>query len=360
MQAFNLPLNTVSFGQISTSIVRYLFEKKKDIYLFPIGNIDLSSVNLSSKDFDSWLTKGIMNAMETYDKKHPIFKLWHLNGSLESFSNCQTLLSFYELNKPTIPEINIIKNNNKVYFTSQYTVDIFKAYGASNVDYLPLFFDRYNFFNKEKTYFDDGRITFNLTGKLEKRKHHLKIIKAWAKKFGNNSKYFLQCSLFNPFLKQEDQNRLIASSLEGKMYFNIQFLNWMQSNDTYNDFLNSANIIIGMSGGEGWGLPEFHSTAIGKHAVILNAHGYKSWANKENSVLVDPNDKMVDAEDGIFFRKNMPYNQGEIFDFNEDDFISACEEVIKKVEKNKINEAGLKLQKDFSIDHFMNNLGKLE
>jgi len=358
MHAFHLPLNTVSFGQISTSVVRYLFDKKQDIYLFPIGNIDLSSINLFDKEFESWITKGIMNAMETFSRKEPIFKLWHLNGSLESFSDRQTLLSFYELNNPTLPEVNIIKNNEKVYFTSQYTVDIFKNYGASNVHYLPLFFDKYNFFRKDKNYFGDGRITFNLTGKLEKRKHHLKIIKAWAKKFGNNSKYFLQCSLFNPFLKQEDQNRLLASALDGKMYFNIQFLNWMQLNDIYNDYLNSADIIIGMSGGEGWGLPEFHSTAIGKHAVILNAHGYKSWANKENSVLVNPNNKMIDAEDGVFFRKNMPYNQGQIFDFDEDDFISACEESIKRVEKNKINEAGLDLQKAFTIEKFIENISK--
>jgi hypothetical protein len=63
----------------------------------------------------------------------------------------------------------------------------------------------------------------------------------------------------------------------------------MQSNETYNDYLNSGDIIIAMSGGEGWGLPEFHSLALGKHGVILNAHVYKDWANEENSCLVRKN-----------------------------------------------------------------------
>jgi len=365
MDAFNLPLNPVSFGQISTSLVRYLFEEKREISLFPIGNIDLSAQDFVikqdqySRDFQEWIGRGIVNAMDKFKRKKSLFKLWHLNGSMESFSDNQSLLSFYELNMPTKAEINIINNNYQVFFSSQYTVDIFKQYGVKNVNYMPLFFDRYNFSKKDKNYFDDDRVVFNLVGKLEKRKNHLKIIRAWAKKFGNNNKYFLQCALFNPFLKPEDQNRMIASALDGIGYFNIQFLNFMQHNSIYNDFLNSANIIIGMSGGEGWGLPEFHSVAIGKHAVIMDGHGYKSWANSENATLVNPSKQMIDSEDGIFFRKNLPYNQGQIFDFNEDDFISACEEAALKVGKNKVNSNGLKLQQDFSIEKFVSKLDNL-
>ena len=60
----------------------------------------------------------------------------------------------------------------------------------------------------------------------------------------------------------------------------------MDKNIVYNDFLNSGDIILGMSGGEGWGLPEFHSVGMGKHAVVLNAHSYKDWADEINSVLI--------------------------------------------------------------------------
>ena len=51
----------------------------------------------------------------------------------------------------------------------------------------------------------------------------------------------------------------------------------MPTNTAYNDYLNSGDIIIGMSGGEGWGLPEFHSVALGKYGIILNAHAYKEF-----------------------------------------------------------------------------------
>ena len=60
---------------------------------------------------------------------------------------------------------------------------------------------------------------------------------------------------------------------QGQKFFNVNFFGYMAKNTLYNDFLNSADVILGMSGGEGWALPEFQSVAMGKHAVILNASG---------------------------------------------------------------------------------------
>lgn len=343
---FNLPINSVSFGQVSTALLKRLKERGTETNLFEIGSIDLSSQE-EDRDFISWIEESLKRAKESHDRNSKIFKLWHLNGSLQSYSNEQHLLSFYELDDPTPFELNIARNS-VLYFSSEYTVDVFKSKGV-DAEYIPLFFDHYNFKDTGKKYFDDGRIVFNLVGKFEKRKHHAKVLKAWASKYGNNKKYFLQCSTFNPFLKPQDNNALVANALGGQRYFNISHLPFMAKNSIYNDYLNSSNIVIGMSGGEGWGLPEFQSVALGKHAVILNANGYKSWANSDNSILVEPSGK-IDSEDGMFFKKGLNINQGQIFDFNEDDFISACELAIKNVEQNPVNENGIKIQSDFSID----------
>jgi glycosyltransferase involved in cell wall biosynthesis len=353
--AFNLPINSVSFGQISTLILRELYNSKLNVGILPIGNVDLSTQSDLTQEFGNWLQQSINSSLETYNRKNKLFKLWHLNGSFESYSNEQVLLSFYELDQPTKVELNTVKNNHKVLFSSKETVEIFKNLGCKNVEYIPLAFDKYNFNRIDKPYFVDDRIVFNLVGKLEKRKHHLKLIKLWAKKFGNNKKYALQCCIFNPFMKPEDQNNLIAQALEGKTYFNINFLPFMGQNKIYNDFLNSANIVLGMSGAEGWGLPEFHSVAMGKYAVIMDAHGYKSWANESNSVLVQANSK-IEAYDGMFFNKGAPYNQGNIYDFSEEEFINGCELAIKKVESDKLNKEGLKLQQEFTSEKFIENV----
>ena len=64
----------------------------------------------------------------------------------------------------------------------------------------------------------------------------------------------------------------------------------------------------------------------------------------------------VAAYDGMFFHKGQPFNQGNIYDFNEEEFIVACENVTTKVQKNKVNEVGLALQETFSKDKFASNV----
>ena len=355
--ALNLPINTVSFGQASTLFLRTLFDREKasgqdnNIFLFPIGPVDLSSQPVN-QEFNNWISSKIANAMDNYNKDIPIFKLWHLNGSLESFSRNQSLLSFYELDEPTKVEINVARNN-KMYFSSKYTCDIFSNYGV-NAQYLPLGFDSYNFFPLKKKYQDD-RITFNLCGKFEKRKHHAKVVQAWIKKFGNNPKYALQCATYNVFINEQQNAQIVNNVIGGNKPFNVNFFPKMNENNIYNDFLNSADIILGMSGAEGFGLPEFQSVAIGKHAVMLKAHAYKDWATDDMATWVLPNGK-TPAYDGMFFHKGQPFNQGNIFDFSEDDFISACEQAIRKVESSRVNQAGLTLQNTFSKEVFVDNV----
>ena len=353
--ASNVPINQVSFGQVSLLLLRLLHKRiiggtsDVGVYLFPIGG-NMTLAKNEDEVFVRWLHSCGMKALESFSKDQKILKLWHLAGGLESFSKEQSLLSFYEVDSPTKTELNVARNNNTI-FTSKYSCEVFRNLGVET-SYVPLAFDGFNFSPTGKRYFQDDRITFNIVGKFEKRKRHEKTIKAWIKRFGNNPKYFLNCAIYNHFLTPEQNNYAVSSLMEGKKYFNVGFLSFMESNHNYNDFLNSADIIIGMSGGEGWGLPEFHSVGLGKHAVILNAHAYKDWANSDNSVLVNPSGK-IPASDGIFFHQGGAYNQGNIFDFEDEEFVAACETAILRVESSRVNSNGLKIQEDFSGERFL-------
>lgn len=352
--ALHLPINSVSFGQVSTLLLRGCLAKNIKPSLFPLGgNIDLNSQE-DDKNFFEYISHCAQKANKEHSRNTPTLKLWHLSGSTESFSRDHYLLSFYELDQPTSSEINVAKNCDKLFFSNKHTQEIFNQFGV-NSEVIPLAFDRFNFKRINKKYFDDDRIVFNLVGKFEKRKHHQKIIQAWTKKFGNNKKYFLQCALYNPFLNEQQNKQLFSQSLGGKNYFNVQFLGPMPKNTLYNDFLNSGDVVIGMSGGEGWGLPEFQSVGLGKHAVILNATGYKEWATPENSLLVEPSGK-IEVYDNLFFHKGKEWNQGNIYDFKDDDFISACEEVIKRVENKPLNSEGLKITQEFTIEKTLEKL----
>lgn len=334
--------------------MRGFFERKLNPAVVPIaGKVDFNSQETNHAFFD-YVNKCVKKANAEHSRDVPSFKLWHLTEGLHSISRVNNLLTFYELDEPTASEINLAKNQDKLIFTNKYSQEVFNQFGVDS-HVIPLAFDKYNFKRVSKKYFDDDRIVFNLSGKFEKRKHHRKIIQAWVKKFGNNKKYFLQCSIYNPFLQEKQNRDLFIDAVGGQSVFNVQFLGHMPTNSLYNDYLNSSDVIIGMSGAEGWGLPEFQSIALGKHSVVLNAHSYKEWATPDNSVLIDPTGKEP-AYDGIFFHKGQEWNQGNIFSFNDDDFISGCEKAIERVENNHVNENGLKLQEQFSLDKTLDKL----
>jgi hypothetical protein len=351
--AFNLPLNSTSLGQVSLGILRELFNRRLEINLLPIGGVDLSTQKQDS-EFLSWIKSSILPSLSTHSKKTPIFKLWHLNGSLESFSEKQVLLSFYEVDSPTPVEINIVKNNEKVLFSSNYTVDLFKSLGLKNVEFLPLAFDSNHFYQTTKRKIEG--IQFGLFGKLEpQRKRHLKTLALWAKKYGNNPNYKLNCAIFNHFLDPATQSQIINQALNGQKYFNINFLNFMQSNEIYNDLLNNTDIVLAMSGGEGWGLPEFQCVALGKHCLGLNAHAYKDWMTEENSVLIQPNSK-IPCYDNVFFRQGENFNQGNIFDWNDQEFLDGLDKVESRYKENSINTEGLKLQEKFTYSKMVDSI----
>lgn len=346
---FNTPINTVSFGQISIRVLKEIykmFDKETNINIFNIGNVSVS--NEEDPNFLQWLNTKILESTKKYSFNDPCFKLWHLSDSTRSYSRNTVLLTFYELDSPTREEVNIA-NNNHTFVTNRFTQQVFSDYG-SKIGYIPLFFDSEVFKKLDEKPFVDDRICFTLMGKFEKRKHHKKVIQSWVKKFGNNRKYFLNCALFNVHMTQEENNASFADALgTSEVPFNVNFCPYMQSNADYNRFLNSASIALCMSGGEGWGLPEFHSVGIGKHAVVLNAHGYREWANEDNATLISPSGK-ISAVDGRFFKPGGFFNQGNIFDFSEDEFIAGCEKAIQKYESNPVNEAGLLLQEKFPVE----------
>jgi len=351
--SFNLPLNSTSLGQVSFSILRELYKRKLQINLFPIGGVDIST-QIQDNEFVSWIQQSISSSLKEHKKTTPVFKLWHLNGSLESFSNKQVLLSFYEVDSPTSTEINIAKNNEKLILSSNYAVSIFKNLGLDNVEFLPLAFDSTHFKQIPKKNIDS--IQFGLFGKLEpQRKRHLKTLSLWAKKYGNNPNYTLNCAVFNHFIDPNVQSQLINQALNGQKYFNINFLNYMPSNEMFNDLLNNIDIVLAMSGGEGWGLPEFQSVALGKHCVGLNAHAYKDWMTEDNTVFVQPNSK-IPCYDNIFFKQGDIYNQGNIFDWDDNEFLSALDTVENKFKKNPININGLKLQETFTYSNMVNSI----
>ena len=144
----------------------------------------------------------------------------------------------------------------------------------------------------------------------------------------------------------------IINNLHSLYYSNINFLPPLRTNTEVNHLLNSVDIdLTGLSGAEGWNLPAFNATALGKWSIVSNHSAHKAWATKENSILLEAQEKEP-AADGLFFAPTGDFNQGSICKFNKDQAVAAMEEAEKKV--NTVNEEGLKLQNEFTYEKTLN------
>lgn len=342
---FNAPLNNLSFGNVSYNLLKEMYRREMSVVYFPIGDsLNFSAFDKATDDFKNWVTSSANKRLVNIQKDLPCLKMWHLMNSEFRLSDKQILYTFYELDEPTQTEASITNLQHKTVFSSNYANSLFKRAGCENTCSIPIGFDD-DFHKTNKEYLKD-RIHFVLMGKFEKRKHTQKIIKLWAKRFGNDPKYQLSCCVTNPFFKPEQMNQIIQNALEGQRYININFLPHLKTNSEVNELLNSADIdLTGLSGAEGWNLPAFNATCLGKWSLVLNCTSHKDWANASNSFLVEPSHKEP-AEDGVFFRSGQDFNQGNIYGFEEDDVVSKMEEAVEKCKEN--NSEGEKLKDEFN------------
>ena len=342
----DIPINNLSFGNVGVNILRELFQREANISLFPRGPKDLSSFNKLPEDFTQWIDQCEKNRHRNLDKNTPTLTLWHLNGSDRRISSKQFLLTFYELESPTFTEKKLVNFQDHTFLTNPSAVEAFKSIGCENVSYIPLGFDPDFIEHQSDKKSVEGKIHFVLMGKYEKRKHTQEIIQTWLKKYGNNNKFLLTCCVTNPFLKTEQMTSLLNQLLDGKHYNNINFLPHLKTNTEVNHLLNSADIdLTGLSGAEGWNLPAFNATALGKWSVVYNHTGHRSWATPSNSILLEVKNK-EDIYDDLFFQKGTTFNQGSMYVFDSDQAIGGMEEAVKKCEAP--NQEGKKLQKDFT------------
>ena len=150
---------------------------------------------------------------------------------------------------------------------------------------------------------------------------------------------------------------LLTQLVDGKHYSKINFLPHLKTNTEVNHLLNSADIdLSGLSGAEGWNLPSFNATALGKWSIVYNHTGHQGWANEKNSILIQP-DKQEDIYDNMFFFKGHPFNQGSMYSFDEEQAIAAMEKAIGLASTK--NTEGLKLKEDFSYKRTVDQILKV-
>jgi hypothetical protein len=347
-----LPINSVSFGDVGYNIMYELFKRDIKPNFFPI-NLDVQSFDKTPGEFANYLGECASKSLKTFKRTYPCFKLWHIQGSENSVSNSNHLFTFRELDQISEIEANILNNHETIFVSCEETKRTFEDFGVtSKVVYCPLGFDSLHYFKKEKRNIGDDRIFFLINGKVEKRKRTKKAIQLWLKKFGYNPKYVLNLAVQNPHFKPEQMNGIYADIFNGqKPPFNVNILPFLKTKGELNDLYNQSDIIIDASSYETWSIPSFTCVALGKHAVIHNCGGVKGWATKDNSCLFYPSGKEI-AHDGVFFNKDKnDFGFGNWFIWEDEAYVNALEESVKRFEASPVNTNGLQLQEKFKYSN---------
>lgn len=341
------PLGSQSFGQVSLNLLREIFSIRDDVCFFAEGQYkggqELAAFDVE-KSFLDKLNAAYARRFMFDPKRDTCIRLWHINGAETRLCNREILYTYHETSELTSLEKRILSFQDKVAVSSSYSQSVFSKHGVTSYVVNPGFDPDLKIIQRK--YFPN-HIHFGIMGKFEKRKHTAKTIGLWAKKYGNDSRFKLTCAVFNPFLSQEQNDVAFDRALDGKKYNNIFKIPYMPKNSMMNDFLCSLDIdLTGLSGGEGWNLPAFNATALGKWSIVLNATAHKDWATSDNSILVEPSGE-IPCEDGVFFKNGLPFNQGNFFDYSEESFYSATNLAISKAKVNNVSGLSLQTEKSY-------------
>lgn len=347
------PLNSLSLGQFSYNVLRELYRKKIQCVIFPKGPIDISAFKADTQ-FHQWLDRAINDRLKKFDRTVPTLALWHINGSELKPSDKQYLFSFHETDSPTESEINIVNQQDHTFFSSNWTVGNFQTYGSPKVSFIPLGFDE-EFFPMAERQTSDDIIHWGLVGKAEQRKNTQLIIATWVKKYGGNFKHFLTLCIDNPFFKPEHMNAFYNGCFGGKPKpDNVNILPRLKTNSEMNKLYNSFDVdLSGFSSSEGWNIPAFTATALGKWSIVTNCTAHKDWATPENSVMVNT-EILRPVYDGVFFQQGQPFSQGNIYSVTEEQLLEAFGRA-EKVAKVP-NKEGLKLIEKFTYKNTVDEI----
>jgi hypothetical protein len=346
---FSAPISQLSLGQVSYNFLREMWKRDYDVGYLPIGNVDLTAFQ-PPQEFVGWLQKSIDQRIKLIKKDVPAIKVWHINQD-NFLGPKQNLLTFHETSAITQVEKNLVELNGKTFFCGQYSKNLFQNNGVANVETFNLGFDEDFKIGGQKIL---DATNWGLIGKWEMRKNTHKIINLWVKKYGNNAQHSLTLCVNNPFFSPEDNQKLLINALEGKRYWNVNIIPPLRTNVEVAALQNSIDIdLSGASFSESWGLPAFNAMCLGKWSVVTNYGGHKSWANADNSVLLET-EGFQDAEDGVFFRKGGDFSQGQFSYYSDEALVAAMERAEQKV--GTVNEAGLVLGKEMTYSKSLDNI----
>lgn len=333
------PLNTfLGYGHAAYNIIKNL-HPIYDISLFPISNVIRLTSESNQEDIENWMD------VKKFNPQSPCLTIWHEFQLIQNHIGRGPMIGF------PIWEINILdelRQNHMNYcdhliVCSQWAKSVCDASNIKTpVSVVPFGVDRSIFHEEGESIRRDDKFKFFNIGKIEKRKGHDILHKAFAKAFDGIENVELHMFCYNPFLSEDESDafhREYKEILGDKYHYHSPVPTDLALASSIRQF--DCGVFPTRS--EGFCLPILQSMSCGKPIITTNYSGHTQYCNEENSNLL-PFVELEEAHDGKWF-----YGNSEWAKLDEDDLISALKTLYS--EGPTINREGIETAKNYSWEN---------
>lgn len=343
---FIAPINKVSYGYSGFNILKQLVSTV-DVAYFPIN----PNLELDNNFETTWIEKIYQTGQLTGGYKDaPGIRLWHQH-SLDMFPHCSKRIGFpiFELDDFIQQEKNHINNCDELIVCSNWAKEvILNTTDQKNVHVIPLGVDLNVFRPIQQIQSLGGPTIFLTVGKLEIRKLSDILPSIFEKAFTKNDNVELWVAFDNVFLQPDEKAKWIDFYKSSPLGDKIKIIPRLESHRDIANLINKCDFMVQLSRAEGFNLPAVEGLACGKYILAVNYSASTEFLNKDNSFLVEIDDKEI-AFDGMFFQNNV----GKWASFEENQIEQAVNHLrnmhkMKRERQDLLNKPGLETIKNFT------------
>lgn len=290
----NCPINTTSYGYVSSYFMKGLISFGNEIMHIPIGP-NTPDVDIAPHIGEVLSRPGFFNDADC-------LKIWHQNDLMQFFGSGRKIgFPIFELENFNAKEMESLQNPDMLVVCSdwaKYVIDANIPRMAGNTYVVPLGYNDEIF--KQTDLPDSDTTIFGNFGKWEVRKGHDVLVDIFNLAFEPSDDVMLVMMPHNFFNSAEEdaywQNKYKSSKLGSK----IHLLPRCHSQRGVYDVMSQIHCGIFPSRAEGWNLEALEVLSCGRHLIITDATAHTQFCNSENAMLIKM-DKYESAYDGKWF-----------------------------------------------------------
>ena len=323
------PINQLGYGVTGLNIVKAL-SKIEDVALWPISQPQVTNQN------DANIISQAIKNSHHFEYDSSCIRIWHQHDMAQFVGRGKKIgFPIFELDHFSDVEKHNLSYLDKIFVCSSWAKDIILAnirIASNDVNIIPLGVDSSIF--KPCVSNNDGPTIFFNCGKWEIRKGHDVLVKIFNNAFTEDDDVQLWLMCDNPFLSEEETKHWQNLYYRSKLGSKIRIFSRVQTQEQVYNIMSQVDCGVFPSRAEGWNLELLELMSCGKNVITTNYSAHTEFCNKNNSMLVDIQEKEKAFDNKWFFGNG---NWAKISDEQIENFIHHMRQIHKQKQEKQLN-----------------------